>query len=308
MSFSVNRWAQLIASCAARLAGAKAASAPANQSERLRKDGELGTKAQNHAALERIADYLRQPEKSVQSLSADGRSRPPRRPQAAAPAAQKDEVDFDSGQKRAGAAVVAPISVQQLLHIQPALESGGRAPEITADLNRATSNAQITRARAQAMFIAQILHEIGAGGDPHENGGKKKYRGKVYDYFFYMYDKGSPDPARRRVAQLLGNTEFGDGAKFHGRGYIQLTGRSNYQRAGESLNLDLVSDPDLAAEPSNAVRIAGWFWRYGNGNLNSIATKDENFAAVTRRINGGLRGIEDRRALYARAKKVLNIE
>ncbi|MEJ7618485.1 MAG: glycoside hydrolase family 19 protein [Pyrinomonadaceae bacterium] len=306
MSFSVNKLAQSSTNCAARLADAEADSAPANQSE---------TKAQNGAALNLIADQLRQseahqPEKSLPPVAAAEHTRPPRRQQQAAAVltAQKDEVNFGRELKPASSAAVIPISVQQLLQIQPALESGGRVTQITADLNRATSEAKITTARAQAMFIAQILHEIGAGGDLHENGGQKNYRGQVYDYFFYMYDKGSPDPARRRAAQMIGNTEHGDGAKFHGRGYIQLTGRSNYQRAGEFLHLDLVNDPDLAAEPSHAARIAGWFWRYGNKNLNSIATKDANFAIVTRRINGGLRGIEDRRSLYARAKRALNVE
>ncbi len=201
---------------------------------------------------------------------------------------------------------VQPISVEQLLKIQPSL--GDRATTIAADLNTAFADAEIIDSRAQAMFTAQILHEIGAAADLHENGGKKKYRGKIYDYFFYMYDKGSPNPGRQRVASSLGNTEFGDGARFHGRGYIQLTGRNNYTRAGIGLGLDLVSDPDLAAVPSHAVRIAGWFWRNGNGDLNQLATKDENFEAVTRRINGGLNGIEGRKALYEKAKKALNVK
>ncbi|MFH4243088.1 glycoside hydrolase family 19 protein, partial [Acinetobacter baumannii] len=60
-----------------------------------------------------------------------------------------------------------------------------------------------------------------------------------------MYDKESPNPRRRKVALDLGNTELGDGARFHGRGYIQLTGRQNYRAAGEYLGIDLENNPDL---------------------------------------------------------------
>ncbi|MDB5248647.1 MAG: chitinase class family protein [Segetibacter sp.] len=67
------------------------------------------------------------------------------------------------------------------------------------------------------------------------------------------------------VGKMLGNTEPGDGARFHGRGYVQLTGRSNYQRAGKLTRVDLLSDPDKAKDPELAYQIAiqgmkdGWF-------------------------------------------------
>ncbi|GAB3271099.1 hypothetical protein GCM10027347_42170 [Larkinella harenae] len=68
-----------------------------------------------------------------------------------------------------------------------------------------------------------------------------------------------------RVGNVLGNTQPGDGAHFKGRGYVQLTGRANYQRAGNFLNVDLINDPALAKQPSLAYQIAvqgmkeGWF-------------------------------------------------
>ena len=67
----------------------------------------------------------------------------------------------------------------------------------------------------------------------HENGGSK--------YFFSMYDK---DGSRPKVAKRLGNTEKGDGVRFHGRGYVQLTGRTNYQKAGELVKSNLLADPE----------------------------------------------------------------
>lgn len=193
--------------------------------------------------------------------------------------------------------------------INPALPQS-RADDLAPYLNQAIAEAQIKTLVGEAMFLAQVLHEMGVKTDLNEDGGKIRYGGKIYDYFFYMYDKDSPNPDRVRVAvRVLENTEAGDGAKYHGRGYIQLTGRKNYRAAGQFLQLDLVNNPDLANDPKNSVRIAAWFWLFGNGNLNNYTAKDSesNFLSVTTRINGGTKGLEERKKLYANAKRVLGI-
>jgi putative chitinase len=87
----------------------------------------------------------------------------------------------------------------------------------------------------------------------------------------------------------MGNSEPGDGFKYQGRGYIQLTGKDGYREAGEALGLDLVSQPELAAEPGNAARIAVWYW---NKNVHEIAP--ESVLGATRVINNGTNGIEER--------------
>jgi putative chitinase len=80
--------------------------------------------------------------------------------------------------------------------------------------------------------------------------------------FMRLYDITGANP---RLARQLGNTQPGDGAKFAGRGYVQLTGRANYVKAGAKLGIDLVRHPDLALDPDNAARILrygmaeGWF-------------------------------------------------
>jgi putative chitinase len=102
----------------------------------------------------------------------------------------------------------------------------------------------------------------------------------------------------------LGNTEPDDGWKFRGRGLIQITGRENYHRYGQLLDLDLIDRPDLAELPVNAARIAGAFW--SAHGLNGLADRDD-VEAITRAINGGLTGLADRRAAVARAKAVLGI-
>lgn len=201
------------------------------------------------------------------------------------------------------------VTADILRKINPSLPQS-RAEDLAPYLNQAIAEAQIKTLVGEAMFLAQVLHEMGVKTDLNEGGGKIRYEGKVYDYFFYMYDKDSPNPDRVRVAtKVLENTEAGDGAKYHGRGYIQLTGKKNYRAAGAYLNLDLINNPDLANDPKISVRVAAWFWLFGNGNLNNYTAKDSeaNFLSVTNRINGGTKGLEERKRLYANAKKVFGI-
>ena len=89
----------------------------------------------------------------------------------------------------------------------------------------------------------------------------------------------------------LGNTEDGDGAKFHGRGLIQLTGRSNVTACGNALGQPFSEHPELLLEPQWACMSAGWFWN--KRNLNDLAD-NEDWASLTKRINGGLLGLQDR--------------
>ena len=89
----------------------------------------------------------------------------------------------------------------------------------------------------------------------------------------------------------LGNTEDGDGWRFHGRGVIQLTGRSNYTVCGDALSQPFSSEPELLLEPKWACMSAGWFWN--KKGLNAVAD-DQNWELLTKRINGGLNGLQDR--------------
>lgn len=103
----------------------------------------------------------------------------------------------------------------------------------------------------------------------------------------------------------LGNTQLGDGFKFRGRGLIQITGRSNYAACSKSLygdELVLLNEPGILAEPDGAIRSACWFWNHRK--LNSLADR-EDLEGVTRLINGGTNGLDDRRSRYALARQVL---
>ncbi|MEM8790918.1 MAG: peptidoglycan-binding protein [Pseudomonadota bacterium] len=105
----------------------------------------------------------------------------------------------------------------------------------------------------------------------------------------------------------LGNTEAGDGWRYRGRGYLQLTGRANYTRYGRMLGVDLAGDPDLAREPEIAWRIAAAYMqtrRRGGKRVFEWADQN-NVEQVTRAINGGLHGLVDRRNRTYRALQAL---
>ncbi|MGY3231873.1 putative chitinase [Luteibacter sp. HA06] len=102
--------------------------------------------------------------------------------------------------------------------------------------------------------------------------------------------RGSPE----KLAELMyggrnGNDEPGDGYRYHGRGYIQLTGKANYVAAGAALNLDLADKPELAAEPANASKIAVWYWQ---NRVPEAARMDVK--AATKAVNGKFNGLQDR--------------
>ena len=134
-------------------------------------------------------------------------------------------------------------------------------------------------------FLAQIAHESAELRYSEEIASGK------------AYDTG-------KLAVRLGNTPQadGDGQKYKGRGLIQITGRANYEAYKKYCGFDVVTKPQLLAQPVGAIRSAMWFWK--SKGLNELADRDE-FTVITKRINGGTNGIEDRRKYLARAKKIL---
>jgi len=93
----------------------------------------------------------------------------------------------------------------------------------------------------------------------------------------------------------LGNTQPGDGPLFKGRGLIQITGRNNYTAYGKARNRDFITGGNpqlLATDPDTAADSAGWFWT--THRLNDLADQDD-VLAITKKINGGTNGLEDRK-------------
>jgi putative chitinase len=99
----------------------------------------------------------------------------------------------------------------------------------------------------------------------------------------------------------LGNTEPGDGYRFRGRGAIQITGRANYRHFGELLGIDLEKSPELAIDPRYVLALAGCYWQ--DRKCNEAADLDD-LRAVTKRINGGAIGLEDRAEWLVKTKAV----
>lgn len=135
---------------------------------------------------------------------------------------------------------------------------------------------------------------------------KKDEKGKLIPTAVANSIAGKPELIANMVySSRMGNgpAESGEGWKFRGRGLKQLTGKDNYARCGTALGIDLVSSPDLLLEPLYAARSAGWFWRANN--LSSYADKGD-LEGMTKKINGGLIGYPQRKALYDKCLAAIN--
>ena len=122
--------------------------------------------------------------------------------------------------------------------------------------------------------------------------------------FRFLREIWGPTPAQRGYEGRadLGNDQPGDGQRFLGRGIFQITGRANYADAGHRLGIDLVGNPQLAEQPDIAVQTAIDFWNFRHLSVLADAGQEDQ---ITRRINGGVNGIIDRRTLVAKAKALL---
>ena len=169
----------------------------------------------------------------------------------------------------------------------------------------------ISTPQRQAAFIGQCAHESANFNTLEENlHYKAESLMKVWpsrftnDLIAGAYANNPEKIANKVYAGRMGNgdEESGDGWKYHGRGLIQLTGKDNYANCGSSLNLDLLRNPDLLIEPKYATLSAGYFWN--RKQLNLLADS-KDYDTMTKRINGGLIGLDDRKAKIAKAISVL---
>ncbi len=173
---------------------------------------------------------------------------------------------------------------------------------------------QINTPLRVAHFIAQIAHESGSFRYSSEN---LNYSAtalrSVFGKYFKTEDEANqyarkPEKIANRVyGGRMGNGDetTGEGWKFRGRGLIQLTGKENYQKCAKAIGKEIDKDPDkLASDPEAAVLAAGWFW--DSRKLNNYADNDD-VMTITRRINGGTHGLDDRKAYLARAKQAFGL-
>lgn len=162
-----------------------------------------------------------------------------------------------------------------------------------------------------AGFLSQVAHESGGFNFVKEN---LNYSAKglmtTFKKYFpneaiaKQYERKPAKIANRVYANRMGNgpEESGDGYKFCGRGLIQLTGKQNYTRFAEDLGISVDDTVAYLETPPGAVSSAGWFW--DQNNLNNYCDRDD-FVGLTKRINGGTIGLEDRKHHYEQMLKLL---
>lgn len=176
-------------------------------------------------------------------------------------------------------------------------------------LNKAFQKYHITDINEKAMFLAQTTHE--------SNDYKRLEESFRYtpQRLFEVFRKrvGTLENAQKLCNEgakyiadfvyggRLGNSKD-EGYKYRGRGIIQLTGKNNYKYYGEKLNIDLVNNPHLAKEPDTAIEIALLFWKEKECGLYA---KIGDVKTVTKLINGGYNGLDDRQKRFDRILKIL---
>jgi len=154
----------------------------------------------------------------------------------------------------------------------------GNAPAPPPLIESAMKELGMTDPNERAAFLATTSHETGGFTMMHEGGKEDSNAGAKYE--------GRKD---------LGNTQPGDGKRYKGRGFIQLTGRYNYRVIGKAIGVDLENHPELAANPDIAAKVAVAFWQQ---NVDSIKAANGDFRLVTHSVNGGYNGYDKRLELY----------
>jgi putative chitinase len=211
-----------------------------------------------------------------------------------------------------------PVTEPQLRAILACAADDSRPGAWLDALNTAMRDCDIASTARQAAFLAQVLHESAELRHLEEALGYSPQRlRRVWprrfptDELAAAYGHAPERLANFIYADRLGNggEASGDGWRYRGRGLIQLTGRDNYTALARALPIDALADPALLLEPAGAALSAGWFWR--SHGLNELADQavgadaDAHFAEITRRVNGGINGLDERRAYWQRARRVL---
>ena len=176
-------------------------------------------------------------------------------------------------------------------------------------LNNTFDKYEINTPKRQAAFIGQCSHESGNFKTLQENLNYSA-EGLMKTWPSRFPTKEVADQYARQPAKIagkvyngrMGNTSEEEAAKYLGRGLIQLTGKENYANCGSGIGVDLLADPTLLLDPRYATLSAGWFWN--KKGLNALADAGDA-VTITKRINGGALGLDDRLAKTDKALKVL---
>jgi putative chitinase len=186
----------------------------------------------------------------------------------------------------------------------------GIGQEWLEPLNDTFEKYDINSPKRQACFIGQCMHESGGFKFLKENLNysaaalMRTWPSRFPDMdIAEKYERNPEMIANKVYGGRMGNTEDGDGAKYIGRGLIQLTGKENYKNCSDGIGVDLVANPDLLSNPQYAALSAGWFWNKRNLNASSDLM---DIVGMTKKINGGVIGLEDRKAKINKVLDILN--
>jgi putative chitinase len=165
-------------------------------------------------------------------------------------------------------------------------------------LTAAFQRFDINTPERQAAFIGQCAHESGNFKTLQENLNYSA-KGLHATWPSRFASEADAQPFHRNPEKIankvysgrMGNTNEGDGWKYRGRGLIQLTGKDNYRLASDALGVDFVADPDLVLTRPYAALTAAWFWNKRGLNKEADA---KDYVTMTKKINGGTIGLDDR--------------
>ena len=159
-----------------------------------------------------------------------------------------------------------------------------------------------------AHFMAQIEHESGLKPISEKLNYSASRLLQIFPKYFntekaLLYANKPQLIANKVYANRMGNglEDSGEGWKYRGRGFIQITGKENYFRLANDTDLDCLKNPDLLLDEANAMVSAVWFWNLKG--LNKLADKDD-IVGITKRVNGGMNGLEHRKELLKKYKNL----
>ncbi|WP_242108042.1 XVIPCD domain-containing protein [Luteimonas aquatica] len=197
------------------------------------------------------------------------------------------------------------------------------ATDREALLLKAAYAAGITSPKELANFMAQVSAESGGlsrlnegfryTGGPETVEKNVKSAGREGPEALKAAWQEAMNGKPEKLAELMyggrmGNTEPGDGFKYHGRGYIQLTGKNQYREAGEALGMDLVNKPELAADPENASKIAVWYWKQNVQKLAPESVKEAGSIINTGEMGNTPNGLKHRQGEFDKWERALTPE
>jgi len=208
------------------------------------------------------------------------------------------------------------LTAAQLLALAP----GANVGSFVDPLDVAMRKFGISTLESRAAFLAQVVHESGGLRVFAENlnysatalpqvFGATRFPPAIAAHFGRTLEHPADQVGIANIAYANrmgnGSAESGDGWRFRGRGPIQLTGRDNYARCGAAIGPDLTGNPDLLLAPHWGCLSAGWFWSAGNRTGKSLSALGGDIDAISKIVNGGSNGLDERRLLFEKALRVL---